>query len=269
MRLGITMPLANESGTINEVLDRTLAQLSQDDLIFCVIDNVSKDDTLDIVKRAAEEDPRIKPVWAPENRCVVDAYFRGNREAIGAGCDYILEMDGGLSHLPEELPRFQAAIAEGYEYIAGSRFVRGGAHTGSRYRWMVSRGGSLLVNVLLRGPFVDMTSGFQCFSRDAMQEVLETGVRSRAHFFQTEIKLMMQHRHCTQVPITYHNKIAKVGRKNITEALRNLWQLFLHSRSRKQPTDAKFESIKVDFNHHHDSGTDSVHDQSESTPKAA
>jgi dolichol-phosphate mannosyltransferase len=230
---------------------------------------VSKDDTLDVVKRAAQQDPRIKPVWAPENRCVVDAYFRGYREGLDAGCDYILEMDGGLSHLPEEIPRFQAAMAEGYEFIAGSRFIKGGSHTGSVYRWMVSRGGSWLVNRLLGGRFVDMTSGYQCFCRDAMQEVLETGVRSRAHFFQTEIKLMMQHRRCTEVPITYHNQVAKVGRKNIVEALRNLWQLFLLPHSRKPSTDAELESIKVDFNHHHDSETDSVHDQPESTPKAA
>lgn len=269
MRLGITMPLANEAATISELLDRILRHLSPDDLIFCILDRVSKDETLEILRRAAETEPRIKPIWAPENRCVVDAYFRGYREAMAAGCDYILEMDGGLSHLPEEIPRFQAAIAEGYEFVAGSRFIKGGSHTGSLYRWTVSRGGSWLVNRLLGGPFVDMTSGFQCFSRDAMQEVLEKGVRSRAHFFQTEIKLMMQHRHCAQVPITYHNNVAKVGRKNIVEALRNLWQLFLLSHSRKRPIDAKLEPIKVDFSHHDDPGTDSVHDQSESASKAA
>ena len=40
---------------------------------FVVLDRVSKDNTLDLLKDYAATDRRLAPVWSPENRCVVDA----------------------------------------------------------------------------------------------------------------------------------------------------------------------------------------------------
>ena len=106
-RLGIITPLANEEDTIVEFLDRVCAQMGSEDLMFCVLDNMCKDKTREIIQDYnARKDSRVNLVWAPENRSVVDAYFRGYREAYECGCQWILEMDGGLSHLPEEIPQF-------------------------------------------------------------------------------------------------------------------------------------------------------------------
>ena len=70
-----------------------------------------------------------------------------------------------------------------------------------------------------------MCSGFECFSRRAMQHVLDRGVWSRAHFFQTEIRCFMHEFKWVEVPITYTNPSKSVGSSNIKEALRNLWRL--------------------------------------------
>ncbi len=192
LRLGITTPLANEEKNIVDFLERTLAQIGPDDRMFCVLDNMCKDRTRSIIEEwHNSRDSRVSAVWAPENRCVVDAYFRGYREAYQAGCKWILEMDGGLSHLPEEIPQFIKGMEEGYEYVGGSRYLKGGCHDSPLSRRIVSHGGTLLTKLLLRAPMSDMTSGFECFSRDAMKEVLDKGVRSRANFFQTEIRYMM------------------------------------------------------------------------------
>src|SRR5438105_15060706 len=103
MRLGVTVPLANEEATVDEFLDRVLDQLTSADRVFCVVDNASKDQTRQRVATRAARDTRVVLVWAQENRCVVDAYFRGYREALAARCRWILEMDGGLSHQPEQI----------------------------------------------------------------------------------------------------------------------------------------------------------------------
>src|SRR5262249_29847334 len=100
MRLGVVVPLANEESTIDDFTARVLAQLGRDDRLFCVVDNASRDSTRDRVERHGRRDGRVCLVWAPENRCVVDAYFRGYRAALDAGSRWVLEMDGGLSHLP-------------------------------------------------------------------------------------------------------------------------------------------------------------------------
>src|SRR5262245_9455656 len=205
MRLGITVPLANEEATIDGFLGRVLLQLTMEDRVFCVLDNASKDRTRERVEAWAARDSRVVLVWAPENRCVVDAYFRGYRAALAAGCRWILEMDGGMSHQPEEIPRFIEAMTHGYDYVGGCRFMPGGCHTGSLKRYLVSRGGTALTNWLLVTRMKDMTGGFECFSRRALEAVLEHGVRSRAHFFQTEIKFLLRDWHWIEVPITYRN----------------------------------------------------------------
>jgi dolichol-phosphate mannosyltransferase len=129
-KLGVVIPLANEEATVEQLLQRALAQLGPLDHIFCVLDGKSRDRTMALVRGVSSLDQRVVAVWAPENRCVVDAYFRGFREALAAGCDWVLGMDGGLSHCPEEIPRFLDALGKGADFAAGSRFIRGGSYQG-------------------------------------------------------------------------------------------------------------------------------------------
>jgi dolichol-phosphate mannosyltransferase len=226
-RLGIITPLANEEGTIVEFLDRVCVQLEPNDILLCVLDRMCKDRTREIIQDYHDKkDARVSVVWAPENRCVVDAYFRGYREAYERGCEWILEMDGGLSHLPEEIPQFIKGMEEGYDYVGGSRYLRGACHDSPLTRRIVSKGGTILTKILLHAPMSDMTSGFECFTRDAMKEVLEKGVESRANFFQTEIRYMMGRRKWKEVPIRYHNDKPNIGRSSIRESFRILFKLW-------------------------------------------
>jgi dolichol-phosphate mannosyltransferase len=224
-RLGVTVPLANEEDTVDDFLTRVLAQLGGDDRVFCVLDRASRDGTRGRVEAWARRDARVRPVWAPENRCVVDAYFRGYRAALEAGSRWVLEMDGGLSHLPEEIPLFVRAMHDGYDYAGGCRFMPGGGYHGRWPRYLISRGGGWLANLVLGTRMRDMTSGFECFSRRALEAVLAHGVRSRAHFFQTEIKFLMHRFRWTEVPIHYRNPSQSVGAASLREAFRNLWLL--------------------------------------------
>jgi hypothetical protein len=225
MRLGVAIPLANEEATVGELLDRVLFQLGGGDRVFCVVDNASKDRTRERVAEWAARDPRVVLVWAPENRCVVDAYFRGYRAALAAGCRWVLEMDGGLSHLPEEIPLFVRAMERGFDYAGGCRFAERGGYTGPWPRYLISRGGGFLANLLLGTHMRDMTGGFECFSRPALEAVLARGVRSRAHFFQTEIKVLMHQFKWTEVPIHYRNPSKRVGRASLIDAFQNLGAL--------------------------------------------
>ena len=233
-KLGVVVPLANEEDVVEEFLRRVLAHLAPQDSVFCVLDNVSRDSTRGKIEAFAERDPRVVLVWAPENRCVVDAYFRGYRAALAAGCDWILEMDGGMSHLPEEIPLFLAAMAQGAEFAAGSRFIEGGSHTGRLSRRWLSKGGTVLANLVLGTRMRDMTSGFECFAREALEQVVAKGVRSKAHFFQTAIRFMLRHRRWVEIPITYSAPSSTVGKDKVLEALRNLWQLRREARAERR-----------------------------------
>jgi dolichol-phosphate mannosyltransferase len=236
-RLGVVIPLSNEEATVTELLKRVLLQLSDNDRVFCVVDHTSKDTTRRQVEEYSLKDLRVLLVWAPENRCVVDAYFAGYQAAINAGAQWILEMDGGFSHLPEEIPLFIAAINQGYDYVAGCRFMKGGSYKGAVTRKMISWGGAKLSNFLLGTRMRDMTSGFECFSRSAMLLVLKHGVRSRAHFFQTEIKYLLRNSKWVEVPISYSNPSKSVGASNLLEAFNILYAMYQKSRRQAGETE--------------------------------
>ena len=74
-----------------------------------------------------QSDSRLKIVTPPENRNVVDAYLLGYREALAAGCDWILEIDARFSHDPAEIPQFFRAMEDGHDGVFGSRFMHGGS----------------------------------------------------------------------------------------------------------------------------------------------
>jgi dolichol-phosphate mannosyltransferase len=225
--MGVVTPVGNERNCIDAFMDEVLKYLAPDDRWYCVFDNVSKDGTREVVEARSRLDEHVVCVWAPQNRCVVDAYFAGYTAAYQAGCRWILEMDAGFSHPPDRIPEFITAMEAGYEYAGGSRFMPGGAHISPWTRRCLSYGGTLLTRAALGSQMTDMTSGFECFDRSAMECVLQRRVRSRANFFQTEIRHMMHRFRWKEIPIVYVNDHSRVGRRAIGESFRILVQMSL------------------------------------------
>ena len=113
----IVMPVANEEDTMEKILDEILA-LPYDNLyIYPVIDSYSKDRTEEIIRRKAACNDRVKCIFYRESRGVISCYLEGFRQALKDGAEQILEMDGGGSHLPAEIPQFLTKLEEGYDCV--------------------------------------------------------------------------------------------------------------------------------------------------------
>lgn len=228
--LGIVCPMANESETavsfVNEVLEQCRAHPFKSVTFFAILDNKSKDGTRALMDDLAKEQTQMRVVWAPENRGAVDACLRGYREAIDAGCDWILEIDAGYSHRPSDIPQFFRAMAGGLDCVFGSRFCEGGSMQAPIKRRIFSRGGTALTNALLGTTLKDMTSGFEMFSRPTLQKILARGIHSRGHFFQTEIRTHCRNLRIVEVPIQYQFASDSVNGAVLKDAFTNLWRLF-------------------------------------------
>lgn len=230
VRLGVVCPMANEAATAVRFVEALLESCARFPFrsvaLFVVLDLASHDETRELLEAHAELRPELHVIWAPETRGVADAYVRGYREALGAGCDWILEIDGGFSHSPADIAGFVAAMAGGADCVFGSRFAAGGRNLGSLKRRLISRGGTLLTNLLLGTTLSDMTSGFQLFSRDALEGALARGIRSTGPFFQTELKAHCRRLRVAEVPIRYDSGSHDIGRRAILESFVNLGHLF-------------------------------------------
>ena len=231
IRLGIVTPMADEGAQAVRFVAEMLRHCGgfREVLFFAVLDQATNDNSLELLRDFARTEPRLRVIWAPENHCVVDAYLRGYREALDAGADWILEVDAGFSHQPEDTAKFFAELTQGYDCIFGSRFMKGSkVSDASVKRYVVSRGGTVVANLLLGTRQTDMTSGFEMFSRRALEAVLEIGVQSRGHFFQTEIKAYCRNLRMLEVPIHYRAPSPRLGSaamKDAFEQLRRLYRL--------------------------------------------
>jgi dolichol-phosphate mannosyltransferase len=230
LRLGIVCPMANEADTAAEFVDAVLAECHRfrfsSVTLFVVVDTASRDNTLGVLELHQVRTPELQVVWAPETRGVADAYVRGYREALAAGCDWILEIDAGFSHMPADIGLFVEAMSLDRDCVFGSRFMAGGRNLGTLKRRVISRGGTALTNALLGTALTDMTSGFQLFTRAALEEVLAKGIRSKGPFFQTEIKTHCRNLRVAEIPIQYRAGSNDLGRRAIVESFVNLWALF-------------------------------------------
>ena len=137
-----------------------------------------------------------------------------------------LEMDGGGSHSPSEIPQFIEKLEEGYDCVWGSRFIEGGEIANQPlYRRILSGGGTILSNLVLGTKLRDMTSGFEGFQRYVLESMDLKAFLSTGHMYQTEMRYYCRNYHTIEVPIHYVGGSSSLKFKSVKEALKILFQL--------------------------------------------
>lgn len=222
----IVMPVANEEATMEALLTEIMS-LPYDNLyVYPVIDAFSKDRTEEIIREMEKKYDRIKLIFHKESKGVITCYLYGFKMALMDGAERIIEMDGGGSHLPAQIPRFIEKLDEGYDCVWGSRFMPGGDISNQPlYRRLLSSGGTLLSNLVLGTRLKDMTSGFEAFQREILEKMDLDAFMSRGHMYQTEMRFYCRKLKTVEVPINYVGSSSSIKMKSVTEALRLLFKL--------------------------------------------
>lgn len=234
----VVIPLANEEAELPEftLLLRSVMNEMGGGTVYFVVDRASKDRTLECCQELGRLDPRLITKWIPENRNVVDAYINGFRAALKDGHEIIIEMDGGLSHDPRAIPAFLRALNEGNDCAFGSRYINGGSMVDSPLRRrFLSKGGSTLARWLLGARLADMTSGYQAFRRSVLLKVVDYPLRSKAHFYQTELRYLLRQTKLIEVPIHYRAPSPRVSHGAIRNSLVVLVYYFLRRLQGRSP----------------------------------
>jgi len=237
----IAVPLANEENEFDIFINNVRKEfdLLKGGKAYFVIDNVSKDRTLELCRELSAKDDRFVTIWAPENRNVVDAYMRGLKEAYDQGHDFIIEMDAGMSHDPRAIPMFLRILNEGNECAFGSRFINGGSMADSPLsRKVLSKTGTYLSNTFLGSKMYDMTSGFQGYHREILGKILDYKFKSKAHFYQVELRYLLRKTRYAEIPIHYRAPSKRVSKGAIKNALYTLLYYF-GKRLMLKPTSLK------------------------------
>jgi dolichol-phosphate mannosyltransferase len=227
--LGIVCTFRNEHGTAESFFREVLAECQPYDFwgvhIFFALER-GREETLDSLIRLEDEFPGLKVHWDARYHPVF-SHLQAYAELLHAGCDWVLEMEPGYRHRPSDIPRFFEKMSEGFDCVFGSRFYAGGpAPETTLARRVISRGGTLLTNLLLGTKLTDMTSGFGLFSRAALQGILDRGVYSYGDFFRAEMKVYCHDLRVAEIPIHYRDTGSGVNTYVLRDALINLMRLF-------------------------------------------
>ena len=221
----LVIPLANEESDLPEFATalQRLMDTEGGGTVYFVVDCVSKDSTLECCKEIERRDARFITNWMPGNRNVVDAYVNGFKAALEGNHEIIIEMDAGFSHDPRAVPAFLRALNEGNDCAFGSRYINGGSMVDSPLpRRILSRGGTILAQVLLGSKLADMTSGYQGFRKEVLRKLVDYPLRSKAHFYQTEVRHLLRKQKLIEVPIHYRAPSPRVSQGAILNSLQVL-----------------------------------------------
>jgi dolichol-phosphate mannosyltransferase len=229
----VVIPTYNEADNILAALEQVMALPGSIDAL--VIDDGSPDGTAEQVRSARERFPeRITLIERSGKSGLGTAYLRGFREALGAGYDYICEMDADLSHDPSDLPQLIAPVREdNADLVIGSRYVGGVRVMNWPLRRLVlSYGAGMYTRAVTRLPVYDVTAGFKCFHRRALEAIAFERVNSNGYSFQIEMtyRAWRQGFRLQEVPIVFTERTegrSKMSRAIVREAAWKVWELRL------------------------------------------
>jgi len=235
-RLLIVVPTYNERENLRALRGEVGRVLPEADML--IVDDASPDGTGDVADELAANDPRVRVLHRPGKLGLGTAYREGFRTALREGYDIVFEMDADFSHAPGDLPRLLEAVRDGADLAIGSRYVRGGGtRNWGLVRKLISRGGSLYARTILGVSIRDLTSGFKCFRRSALESLDLDALRSEGYSFQIEVtyRLLRGGRRVVEVPIVFVDRrvgLSKMSRRIVIEAVGVVWKLRWGSGSR-------------------------------------
>ncbi|MFA5353279.1 MAG: polyprenol monophosphomannose synthase, partial [Thermodesulfovibrionales bacterium] len=207
MKILIVIPTYNEGKTIRGIIEKTLSVAPGDIL---VVDDNSTDGTKDFVNSYSGTE-RVFMLERPGKMGLGTAYTDGFRWGIQRGYDLFFEMDADMSHDPCSIPSFLEKVREGQDMVVGSRYLH---NTISVVGWdfkrlLLSKFGNCYASVLLRlRDFTDLTSGFRCYTKEALEAIGLEGIRSNGYSFQIEMVYRANKRglKITEVPIIFYER---------------------------------------------------------------
>jgi dolichol-phosphate mannosyltransferase len=234
--VAVCLPTYNERDNLGPMV-RALEEVGGAhglDLNVLVVDDASPDGTGALADELAAKKPFVSVLHRPSKEGLGPAYVAAFRQVLAEGADLVVEMDCDFSHNPADLPRLVAAATEA-DVALGSRYVDGGATANwGLGRRIVSRGGCLYAQTLLGVRIRDLTGGFKCYRRAALEALDLNRISSRGYAFQIETtyRALRAGFRIVEVPIVFTERElggSKMSRSIMLEAVAKVPELRLRA----------------------------------------
>jgi dolichol-phosphate mannosyltransferase len=225
----LVLPTYNEAENIAALVEASLVELARTgEHRVLVVDDNSPDGTGRIADDLAARHETVSVLHRPGKQGLGRAYIAGFEHALANGAEHVMEMDSDFSHDPRDIPRLVREAQNGADLVLGSRYILGGGvENWGLGRRIVSRGGCLYAQCILRVPVRDLTGGFKCFNRRVLEAIGIEQMHADGYGFQIELtyRTLKAGFHVREVPIVFHERRAGASKMSTRIALEAVWKV--------------------------------------------
>jgi dolichol-phosphate mannosyltransferase len=190
----ILLPVLNEIDNIARLIIGIRTALQGRDYMICLVDDGSRDGTAEFLKRAmGKPGHRLHLI---QRKKTMRGSQRGSALHVAmmwalyeTNCRILVEMDGDLSHRPEELPLGLGMIDSGTaDVLIASKYLPGAKVTNRPFgRLALSFSCNLAVRALISGHIRDYSNGYRFYTREAARRIADTNILYASPIYLTEV----------------------------------------------------------------------------------
>jgi dolichol-phosphate mannosyltransferase len=209
-KISIIIPTYNEKDNIAPLLSRVDKALSGYDYEILIVDDDSKDGTIELASSLADRYP-VKVLVRRNERGLATAVVHGLKSAAG---EIIGVMDADLQHPPEVIPDLVKAIEGGADMVVASRYIEGGGCPNwGLSRRIISKVALVISHLLLPSTrqVKDPLAGFFMFRR---QNVDPAKLKPIGYKISLEVMLTGSFQHVVEVPYIFEDRSAGQSKLN-------------------------------------------------------
>jgi dolichol-phosphate mannosyltransferase len=233
MKIVIVIPTYNEAENIGRLIEALSEEFRSDytnEYHILVVDGNSPDETAEVVEEKSKKYSFVHLLMEKGKAGLGAAYAYGFKYAMKEmNPDVLMEMDADFQHDPRDVLRLVEGISNGYDYVIGSRFTKGGSipKEWKFYRKLLSVGGNLFSKIVL-GIFSvnDFTSGYKASRvRGFLDKIDLDSILSEGFAYKIDL-LFKMHRlgaKIKEVPIKFGLRDrgdSKMERNNFSDSIR-------------------------------------------------
>jgi dolichol-phosphate mannosyltransferase len=239
----------NEAHHIQPLWDRITFALGSRPFRVCFVDDGSRDGTLEMLQRLQKIDPRVHLISRVKRQ-------RGSQRggALHAAMNWALEdmrhhvfveMDGDLSHRPEELPLGIGLVEGGTCDVAiASKYLPDSTVTNRPWgRRAVSVICNTAVRALLSSTVRDYSNGFRFYNRRAAELLSTTHIRYGSPIYLTEAMAIWLRAglRMREFPTTYVGRgegLSKLRKRDLIKAAVGIFEIAARYRAGFKPAQS-------------------------------
>ena len=165
LEVSIVTSVKNEQATIGILLDYVSKTLTNYNILheIIVIDHNSTDKTEELLNQKKREITNLRVFKIRNSQIKLGQALQiGISNAIG---QYIITLDGDLSHPVKYLPLFIEKMRDGHDLIIGGRYLKNQARFNPFSRYIISKLFNIIPKSLIHKQISDYTTGYRGFKR--------------------------------------------------------------------------------------------------------